>query len=767
MPVTIIATPLKLVSSKDGFCILRCSTKDAEQLAGTNALSAKGVVFGDPNSLISQEVQFTGDLEKGEFGFTLSFSKYQLKGSEEYFWENLSGLSESILEQIYFVYGKNPVWLDNDEAEADLHGFKGITKKNATKVLEHWKRFSEVRDLIKFLGPLGLSLKLINEVHSKIGENAIKIITLDPYVITSVRGIGFGMADSFAKKLGFNESSPKRVGAGITFALKSALTKGHTYLPSNVLLKHINDLVLMKNGPCIHNEEGLRRVVDRFLKDKVVYKVVNNSICYALEAVYKTESFIYETFMGFRRIASQSVNNSSFPAVLDPSKAILSISQFNSTQKSKLCEEQSKALYEALTTPFAYAMTGNTGTGKSTVGYAFLKILEISCVYKRSQIVGCALKAAVARDFKRQSGYEGYTINLLLGFDGNNYRFNETHPLPYKIVCLEGAAMINSEIMYRLLKAIDFRQTKLLIIGDTGQLPPINYGQPFFDLIKLRLLPHFVLKDLLNLARNASIPIVAEFVRSGQTPTFNQNYSDIRFHKIQSFRQSERAYVNQEISQRVLDLVSRHRWKSSLPVTDEDLWRYFTHCQVITVRKTGVLGSDDLNRQIRARAIPDAGSQSVFRDFQPMTLFDKVIHLKHARMVPVGQNKEQDVAHGQFGLIVSVDLDNETVLVRYPVEHYSIRYDRYDLKNGLFGLAHAISIKHSQGIKFQRVILPLTMSHFSSLTKEVFYSGISRANNNLELVGEQRALDFLIGNSQSNERYTTLCDLEWQEHRRK
>jgi exodeoxyribonuclease V alpha subunit len=140
----------------------------------------------------------------------------------------------------------------------------------------------------------------------------------------------------------------------------------------------------------------------------------------------------------------------------------------------------------------------------------------------------------------------------------------------------------------------------------------------------------------------------------------------------------------------------------------------------------------------------------------PLSVYEKVIHLKNENMKTI-EGREVRVYNGQIGMVVSVDIENEEVTVRYPLEGYSVTYTDAHVKASLLGYAWALTIHKTQGAEFKVVAIPVTNSHWNMLNNRLLYTAITRAKDKVGLIGESKALWRAATNNESVKRLTVLA----------
>ena len=176
-----------------------------------------------------------------------------------------------------------------------------------------------------------------------------------------------------------------------------------------------------------------------------------------------------------------------------------------------------------------YALSGYAGTGKSTISKTILDFLsEHFC--DRKAITCCAFTGMAAARIRKLSGYQAYTIHSLLKYQGDNrFEFNREKPLPYKVILLDEAGMVNSQIFYRLALAVA-EESIFIMVGDPAQLPPIGAGNVFADILNKDYLAHTSLTQIFRQSEDSVLVHFANIIRKGEIPpNYKQHYQDFIF----------------------------------------------------------------------------------------------------------------------------------------------------------------------------------------------------------------------------------------------
>lgn len=731
--ITVTATPTKIRYQKDGFVILACLAEQIKELSMHTRIAVKGNIVGSAKSLLNKKVVFTGDVDfHRRYGYTVTFSNYRLEDGGSMFWNHVSGLNQGLVSEIVSKHGEDPSWLVKDGAIEKLSEIKGIKEVRAKKLVEKFNEYKTVSSLADLLAPVGVSNLQISRLFEHFGEKASAIIGRNPYKATEVHGIGFLKADELAMKMGIDPLSKERKSAVITFAMEEAANRsGDTVVGISELFEMVDELAA--DNPMFLDQENMKHFIIREMAGDLI-DVTGANEWFALSGYYRTEVAIIKTFEALKNMDDSMYNLSS-------EKAVSMIEEHDRTSPFAFGGQQRVAVHNALTAKGAYIISGYAGTGKSTVSKAVIDMHREAFAIDKREVIGCALSGVAAERFKGQTGYHAETIHSVLAFDGKNFQKNAENKLTQKLVILDEAGMVGSKLFWSLLKAIDFDRTKMIILGDPAQLPPIDAGQPFIELIENKLCGHIELTEIFRQSAEQSLPLISQDVRKGNLPTIPKNSTDVFFR--QTIKTDDRDVANKAIFDAVIEQYDKLFWTKPFPTTDAGMKEYIHHLQIITPRKGTLLGTENLNLEIRSRSLLSPSAPIAFQDVMPLSLYEKVIHLVTTEM-PIDGDDEKTVrvANGQLGVVVRTDNVSNEVVVRYPSMGVSVKYIEEDIVKGRLGYAYALSIHKTQGAEFDNVIIPLTVSHFMMLNARLFYTGITRMKKRLFLIGEHRAFTY-------------------------
>ncbi|MBN2809130.1 MAG: AAA family ATPase [Deltaproteobacteria bacterium] len=721
----------------------------------------------DSGKLEGSDFELDGQWEMSRFGRQFAFTEARLTTNQLFYFlaKVVKGLGDKLAQRLLDHYGEKQLLLILEKEPDRLLEFKGIKEKKLSLIKTSWNKQKNLRALSEFLLPHGITPNLLVRIFNAFGDQASQKIHENPYSLTEIRGIGFKTADIIAQKLGLPFASEHRIEAAIHHLLLEAGDQdGHTYLTPNILHEQLSELLDdgEKKLAATTFEQVIRSMQE---KDRLV---VDQDQRIALKAFHYMESFL-ETF--FRRRSQER-----FP----PLAELATVNQFIDEKQQRLgfplASEQRRIITLIGTgRRRLYALSGYAGTGKSTIAKTILDFLaEHFC--ERKEITCCAFTGMAAARIRKLSGYQAYTIHSLLKYQGDNrFEFNREKPLPYKVILLDEAGMVNSQIFYRLALAVA-EGTIFIMVGDPAQLPPIGAGNVFADILGKNYLAHISLTRIFRQSEDSVLVYFANIIRKGEIPPdYERNYHDFIFirEEIPNYFQLKkelpekelreiRGECNDRIRQLILELAAKAVKRLKFPTWD---------FQVLTPVRRGPLGTELLNQQLQEVFNPHSLCQTE-RFGTVFKVDDKVVHLQNKDMdctsYTAGFNprqaggwRRQRIFNGFVGIIKDIDLENELFYVVYPGP-LVVRYN-FDHIRDIIDLAYCLTVHKAQGSQYKYVAIPLSNSHFMMLNNKWFYTAITRAEKKVYLIGQEFALKRSCTNIEAASRNTFLS-LDRQEH---
>jgi exodeoxyribonuclease V alpha subunit len=415
-------------------------------------------------------------------------------------------------------------------------------------------------------------------------------------------------------------------------------------------------------------------------------------------------------------------------------------------------------------------LVGYAGTGKSTTAKALLDLLATR--HEPSLIMTCALSGIASQRIRERSGYQSATIQSLL------VRFESHDTMPFKVILIDEASMINSTLFARLIAKID-RDATVIIVGDDAQLPPIGAGNPLSDAIALNLAPTIMLTQIYRQREEQAIALIANDIRRGIIPPYRDTYEDFTFINVDlpnrhalknSLTPSEFEEVLKTLAHNTLAAVAsitlKHLIESREKLQAKQIGEYLSAFQVISPMRANTLGVDNLNLILQEYFNPNPKKKvKTFKG--EFRLMDKVVHTKNENL-PSYTSEEFKEAHdpserrifnGMCGLVFRLDEDEELCYVYYPNEEVIVQY-KYDQISDFLSLSYALSVHKVQGMEYERVVVIMSFSHLIMLNTKLLYTAITRAKGHCILIGESGAFESACRRLEHTKRSTVMQELE-------
>ncbi len=619
------------------------------------------------------------------------------------------GVGPSQAKHIVDAFGAETFHVLDHEPER-LKEVAKIGPSKRANLLQQWQEKGSFREVMHFLQAHNLSLNLSRKLIEHYGHDAVKRLKANPYELTGeIWGIGFIKADDIAKKLGLKADSYERIRAGISYVLSRSAEDGHVFLERQALLQHSGQLLDTPSELIVYTLDHLTDDKDIVCEDNRYYRPY----------LYHSESGVAHRLL---RIGRHS------PAAISPEEIQIGITEaekrFSSIFGSTFSylPEQTQGISQAVNAG-VFILTGGPGTGKTTTLLGILEIMHL----RNMRIKLAAPTGRAAKRMSEVTGYKAATIHRMLQYDPQSGGFlkNEIDPLDSDVLVVDEVSMIDTVLMYSLLRAIK-AGTHLIMVGDPDQLPSVGPGKVLSEIINSGTVPHLHLTNIVRQKEASAIITTAHRINQGQMPQMPQGPGDLAIYP--------RHNVEDAI-ETVVDLACR-----VLPAQGYNPWN---DLQILTPMNKGNLGTIALNQKMQSVLNPREGGLK-YKDIVFNT-GDKVMQLKN--------NYDKNVFNGDIGIVEFADVKSKTLKVKFDDV---VEYTAEDL--GELNLAYVCTIHKSQGSEFRAVILLLTNSHYIMLQRNLFYTGLTRAREKLLLVGSPAAVSRAVQNNPAVMRNTMLAE---------
>ena len=427
----------------------------------------------------------------------------------------------------------------------------------------------------------------------------------------------------------------------------------------------------------------------------------------------------------------------------DAGNAAAQVDAFERRHQVRFGAQQREAILSALSHG-VLVITGGPGTGKTTIINCILSLLGST----ETVILGAPTGRAAKR-MTEATGQEAKTIHRMLEYAGDEesggFARNQEKPLEADCVIVDEMSMVDLMLMRSLLRAIE-PGTRLILVGDADQLPSVGAGNVLGDILESGVVPQVRLTEIFRQNETSRIVLNAHRINHGEMPVLNEKGADFFF---------ERQDTMPGAAASVVGLVSR-RLPGFLKLADAD--EAMRQIQVLAPSRKGECGVQLLNVRLQAALNPPAeGKEQIEHGDNIFRLGDKVIQTKNDYQIAWRRNGEdgQGVFNGDVGYITDVDPDEKTLTVRFD-EEKDVDYEAADLDN--LELAYCLSVHKSQGSEFPAVVIPVAGGPAMLLTRNLFYTALTRARSLVVLVGREEVIRQMVENDYILRRYTTLCE---------
>jgi len=631
----------------------------------------------------------------------------------------IKGLGPKMADRIVKKFGEKTLDIIEHQIQR-LEKVEGIGAKRIALIQQAWKDQKKIREVMLFLQSHGVSTGYATKIYKTYHNRSIAIVQQNPYrLCLDILGIGFVIADGIAEKLGFPKNSELRAEAGIIYVLHGLADDGHIYYPHDRLVDKCKEVLEVKG---LTIQTALDKLV---VESRIVIEDLNENLNTSQapnKAVYLKKHHVCET-----GIASRVTMLLQTPPVAPPIDVDREMNRVQELFSIRLAANQLSAIKSAIDNKVTI-ITGGPGTGKTTIIHAILKIMRR---YKL-RVMMAAPTGRAAKRMQETTGQEAKTIHRLLDFSmqKGGFQKNETTPLDCNALIIDEASMIDTHLMYYLLKAIPI-QTTIILVGDVNQLPSVGPGHVLGDMIQSKQIPVVSLTEIFRQARKSRIITNAHRINQGEFPIVDPPEDPDAKTDFYFIEQKEPERVRQII----MELVA-HRIPARFGFEPID------GIQVLTPMHKGIVGAENLNNSLQNALNP--GEECVSRGSSSFRIHDKVMQIKN--------NYDKLVFNGDIGRIEKVHPENQTVLISF--DQRNVLYDFSELNEII--LAYAISVHKSQGSEYPAVVLPILTQHYILLQRNLIYTAVTRGKHLVVVVGTRKALHMGINNNKTRKRFTYL-----------
>lgn len=632
----------------------------------------------------------------------------------------VKGIGPATARRLVLEFGQDTLNVLENEPER-VAKLRGISEKKALEISEQLKSMVGIRELMIYLSAYSVTPHTAVKIWKRLGNSAIQMIEENPYVLCDEGiGISFDTADNIALSHDQPKDSRVRVRAALAHVLKHNRLNGHTCLPADKLTLTTANLLEVEPEVC---ESALNEML---IDSSLIEKSINDNDFIFLPSLYDSEQYIAARIKMLLR----------YPAMVIEG-AEDKISRIEAKDGIEYAALQKRAISEALTTGLLI-LTGGPGTGKTTTLNAIIRLLKEA----GQKVMLCAPTGRAAQRMTAVTGDEAKTIHRLLEVsydieDKPVFKRNERNLLNCDALIVDEVSMVDCALLESLLRAMPL-SCRLILVGDSNQLPSVGAGNVLHDLTASGVIPVVTLTEIFRQSMQSLIVMNAHRIISGEMPDLSVRDNDFFF---------MRMYNQDEIAYTVGDLCAR-RLRNTYG------YNMFDNIQVLSPTRKGLLGTYELNNRLQKLMNPNP-ARSVKVGVYTLSEGDKVMQSKNNYNIPwKRENGEfgEGVFNGDIGVMVEVNSMAKTYKVRFDD-----RTATYDSESaGDLELAYACTVHKSQGNEFDCVIMPMFRGAPQLMYRNLLYTAVTRAKKMLILVGDESALWAMVENDRRILRYSGL-----------
>jgi exodeoxyribonuclease V alpha subunit len=587
-------------------------------------------------------------------------------------------------------------------------------RKALNSAKNKWQTVRGIAALSDLLQEYDFGTSVVASIFNRFGFDSIEVISQNPYRLLEIEGISFHRVDFLANRRGIEPGDLRRIAGAVLWVIRDQVRQqGHLFVRRGDLTYLLNELSL---------QEQVEPFVVSNLSASIESALIELERVGAVKVdpgvgVYTPEMYLYE------RGAAAKLSK-----FLTPLELIIDLEgflkEYEKVNDITLSDLQREAVIQLLAHR-VLIITGAPGTGKTTLIRTFVQLFkQLGMTYMLMAPTGIAAKRLAS-----VTGVEAQTIHRALKYDGFQWGHDNSDLLETQAIICDEASMLDQEVFYRLLDALE-SHTMLVLVGDDAQLPSVGPGNVLRELLACKAVPHVQLDQVFRQAETSAIVLAAHNIRKGISPLslpFKED-SEFRFVQMSS---------DKDIANMVVQMAAKLKGRDA-------------NFQVLSPKYEGTVGVDNLNRLLRNQLNPDKGQLSW--ELLDIRVGDRLMIIKN--------NYKLNVYNGDIGKLKSINKDSLTLKI-HGVGHtpdMNVNIPK-ELAPQMLKLAYAVTVHRCQGEEFETIILPLVRAHGRMLQRNLFYTAITRARKRVWVLGDTEAVIKAVANDKVVQRNTVLRDL--------
>ncbi|SDN37190.1 ATP-dependent RecD-like DNA helicase [Acetanaerobacterium elongatum] len=633
----------------------------------------------------------------------------------------IKGIGPKTARKIVEAFGDKTLEIIEKQPEL-LSEVNGISQSKAKQIENDFKKVFGIRTVMAYLKRFNITPYYCIRAWKKFGPMTIDVVNENPFALCSDDiGLAFKATDEISRALSLPTDAPARILAGIQYELSAANRNGHTCMLYAKLVERAQQLL------DVSTDEIENVLYEQNQAQTIVTEQIGDA-----EYVYLPQYYDAERFIACRL----SLIIKSIPDTMKSYDE--DISRLEAEKGIHYERLQKKAIAMALSNGIT-VLTGGPGTGKTTT------IMGIIELYKRmgKKVLLAAPTGRAAKRMSELSGYEAKTIHRLLEVeyskgDQPSFRRNSRNPLNCDVIIIDEFSMVDTLLFESLLSAVRL-SCRIVLVGDSDQLPSVGAGNILHDLIQSDCVPTVTLTEIFRQAAQSLIVTNAHDIINGEVPQIEVKDNDFFF-------------IKRDLDQIAQTVVSLCRDRLPKAYAYSPLW----DIQVLCPSRQGELGTAALNSKLQASINPKQADRPEVKSGPNLfRLGDKVMQIRNNYDIIWTRDDGENgagVFNGDIGIIESIDRPAQLLTIRFDDRVADYTFDQLiELE-----LAYAITVHKSQGSEYEAVIIPLAKPMQNLYYRNLLYTAVTRAKKLLIILGAPETLSYMVGNNRKTYRYTNL-----------
>ena len=609
-----------------------------------------------------------------------------------------------------------------DNYPEKLAQVQGISISKARAIQQEFKKIHGVQDAIVYLAKYNIPAKEAVTLYSALGPNTIEIVTENPFILCGEPCFfEFERADEIAKQLSMEYDDSCRVVGGIMFVLRHNTLKGHSCVPKDKLIQTVAAFIGVEPEK-----------IEKNLEDLCDQGMLMQEDLYGKTFVFLAELYISE------RVITQKLTEFMSNEVDTRENVNRLINYLEEINDIKYAEKQIEAIQKVYTSPVSI-ITGGPGTGKTTLVKAIIGLFEAQGL----KISLCAPTGRAAKRLSDLSDRSATTIHRLLEVvpgskDNIRFRHNQDNPLQCQVLIVDEFSMVDIVLFSQLISAVK-SSCRIVLVGDSNQLPAVGPGNILKDLIESEIVPCVMLTEIFRQAQQSQIVVNAHNINNGVAPVTAGKDSDFFFIDADGERAED--LITQFVTNRLPQAYGFDSY--------EDI-------QVLSPSRKKRGGTANINVVLQKSLNPPSANKKeinfngiIFREC------DKVMQIRNNYDLEFTKDDgtaDIGVFNGDIGVIERIDTLNKLMYIRFEDRNYVYTQEEFQQLEH----SYAITVHKSQGCEFKAVILCISDTAKELQYRNLLYTAITRAKDLLIIIGKPYILQQMTTNHRKQLRYSGI-----------